>query len=148
MDVMPLRLNSSSLTSSICALAAIRLQFVAMECQNLHMADSPLSCTYQSFTVDYNPSFQGVKFLYDCVTGRRIEESFGCIMADEMVSNVCHFVFIKRTSLCVVYIVSYIQYVSSLSVLSDKQPQFQLFNDVLPYLVDPSFRLMAVMNIT
>lgn len=28
---------------------------------------------------------KGVKFLWDCVTGRRIEGSFGCIMADEMV---------------------------------------------------------------
>uniref|UniRef100_A0A672PLF8 RAD54 like n=1 Tax=Sinocyclocheilus grahami TaxID=75366 RepID=A0A672PLF8_SINGR len=26
----------------------------------------------------------GVKFLWDCVTGRRIENSYGCIMADEM----------------------------------------------------------------
>ena len=30
--------------------------------------------------------FKGVKFLYDCVTGQRIQESYGCIMADEMVS--------------------------------------------------------------
>lgn len=28
---------------------------------------------------------QGVKFLYDCVTGQRIKGSHGCIMADEMV---------------------------------------------------------------
>lgn len=27
---------------------------------------------------------EGVKFLWDCVTGRRIENSYGCIMADEM----------------------------------------------------------------
>ncbi|KAJ8279404.1 hypothetical protein COCON_G00064700 [Conger conger] len=27
---------------------------------------------------------EGVKFLWDCVTGRRIGDSFGCIMADEM----------------------------------------------------------------
>ncbi|XP_038067942.1 DNA repair and recombination protein RAD54-like [Patiria miniata] len=27
---------------------------------------------------------EGVKFLWDCVTGRRIDDSFGCIMADEM----------------------------------------------------------------
>ncbi|KAM7444232.1 DNA repair and recombination protein RAD54-like [Porites harrisoni] len=27
---------------------------------------------------------EGVKFLYDCVTGERIEGSYGCIMADEM----------------------------------------------------------------
>ncbi|XP_037070372.1 DNA repair and recombination protein RAD54-like [Pollicipes pollicipes] len=27
---------------------------------------------------------EGVKFMYDCVTGRRIEGSFGCIMGDEM----------------------------------------------------------------
>ncbi|CAJ0595354.1 unnamed protein product [Cylicocyclus nassatus] len=27
---------------------------------------------------------EGVKFMYDCVTGRNIESHFGCIMADEM----------------------------------------------------------------
>ncbi|TRZ02633.1 hypothetical protein DNTS_000620 [Danionella cerebrum] len=27
---------------------------------------------------------EGVKFLWECVTGRRIENSYGCIMADEM----------------------------------------------------------------
>ncbi|ROT72825.1 hypothetical protein C7M84_008765 [Penaeus vannamei] len=26
----------------------------------------------------------GVKFMYDCVTGKQIEDNFGCIMADEM----------------------------------------------------------------
>ena len=30
---------------------------------------------------------QGVKFLYDCVTGNKIEGSQGCIMADEMVTE-------------------------------------------------------------
>ena len=43
MDFMPLRLNSSSLTCSICALAAIILQLVATECQKLHMSDSPIN---------------------------------------------------------------------------------------------------------
>ena len=42
MDFMSLRLNSSSLTCSICALAAIILQLIAMERQNLHMVDSPI----------------------------------------------------------------------------------------------------------
>ena len=42
MDFMPLRLNSSSLTSFICALVAIILQLVAMENQILHMVDSPI----------------------------------------------------------------------------------------------------------
>ena len=27
---------------------------------------------------------EGVKFMYDCVTGIKIEGFFGCIMADEM----------------------------------------------------------------
>ena len=40
MDFLPLRLNSSSITCSICALAAIILQLVAMECQKLDMVDS------------------------------------------------------------------------------------------------------------
>ena len=43
MDFMPLRLNSTSLTCSICALAAIILQLVAMECQKLHVVDSPVA---------------------------------------------------------------------------------------------------------
>ncbi|KAJ8305909.1 hypothetical protein KUTeg_016454 [Tegillarca granosa] len=30
-------------------------------------------------------SLQGVKFMYDCVTGVQIENSYGCIMADEMI---------------------------------------------------------------
>ena len=29
---------------------------------------------------------EGVKFMYDCVTGSRIEGYHGCIMADEMVT--------------------------------------------------------------
>ena len=28
---------------------------------------------------------QGVKFMYDCVTGVQIADNHGCIMADEMV---------------------------------------------------------------
>ena len=43
MDFMPLRLNYSSLTCSICALAAIILQFTAMEFPKLHMVDSPIN---------------------------------------------------------------------------------------------------------
>ena len=46
MDFMPLRLNSSSLTCSTCALAAIILQLVAMECQKLHMVDLPINCIF------------------------------------------------------------------------------------------------------
>ena len=42
MDFMSLRLNSSNLTCSICSLAAIILQLVAMESQKLHMVDSPI----------------------------------------------------------------------------------------------------------
>ena len=42
MDFIPLRLNSSNLTCSICALAAIILQLVAMEYQKLHMVDSSI----------------------------------------------------------------------------------------------------------
>ena len=30
---------------------------------------------------------QGVKFMYDCVTGLQIAGSHGCIMADEMVGD-------------------------------------------------------------
>ena len=42
MDFVTLRLKSSSLTCSICALDAIILQLVAMECRKLHMVDSPI----------------------------------------------------------------------------------------------------------
>ena len=59
---MPLRLNSSSLTSFICALAAIMLQLVTMECQKLHMVDSPvyqymscglICCGFNAFEVKF-----------------------------------------------------------------------------------------------
>ena len=30
------------------------------------------------------PLFQGVKLMWDCVTGKQIENNYGCIMADEM----------------------------------------------------------------
>ena len=58
MDFMPLRLNSFSLTCSICALAAIILQLDAMECQKFHIVDSPIrylpfyqeSCTFYHST--------------------------------------------------------------------------------------------------
>ncbi len=30
---------------------------------------------------------EGVKFMWDCVTGTTIQDNFGCIMADEMVCN-------------------------------------------------------------
>ena len=49
MDFMPLRLNSSTLTCFVCALAAIILQFVAMESQKLHMVDSPMSIRLSMF---------------------------------------------------------------------------------------------------
>ena len=45
---MPLRLNSSSLTGSICALTAIILQLVTMECQKLHMVDSLIGSQFIS----------------------------------------------------------------------------------------------------
>jgi len=34
-----------------------------------------------------------VKFMYDCVTGKQIEGSTGCIMADEMVILVVNRIF-------------------------------------------------------
>ena len=30
---------------------------------------------------------EGVKFMYECVTGLKVEGAYGCIMADEMVNN-------------------------------------------------------------
>ena len=42
MDFMLLRFNSSSLTCSNCALAAIIPQLVAIECQKFHMVDSAI----------------------------------------------------------------------------------------------------------
>ena len=37
------------------------------------------------FTSKMYHYFQGVKFMYDCVTGVQIPDNYGCIMADEMV---------------------------------------------------------------
>ena len=52
MDFMPLRLKFSSLTCSICALASIILQLVAMECRKLHIVDSPIGGI--CYRTDYN----------------------------------------------------------------------------------------------
>ena len=43
MNFLPLRLNSSSVSCSICALAVIILQLVAIETQKLHMVDWPIT---------------------------------------------------------------------------------------------------------
>ena len=57
MNFMPLRLNSSSLTCSICALATIILTLVDMECQKLHMGDWPVvKLVTVSHTQSYLPS--------------------------------------------------------------------------------------------
>jgi len=45
-------------------------------------------CPFLSYLISKRTvslKLQGVKFLYDCVTGQRIKGSHGCIMADEMV---------------------------------------------------------------
>ena len=39
---------------------------------------------FHLFNVIYY-GIQGVKFMWECTTGRRIEDFNGCIMADEMV---------------------------------------------------------------
>ena len=57
MDFMPLRLNSSNLTCSICALAAIVLQLVAMECQKPHMVDSPIHDHPFIVRISYSANF-------------------------------------------------------------------------------------------
>ena len=41
---------------------------------------------------------EGVKFMYDCVTGVKIENSYGCIMADEMGLGKTLQVFKKQAS--------------------------------------------------
>ena len=64
MDFMPLRLNSSSLTCSICALAAIILQLVVMECQKLHMVDSPMDPFPKRHRLVNNGGFLKFEALY------------------------------------------------------------------------------------
>ena len=46
MDFLFLRLNSCGLTSSICALAAIILQLVTIECRKVHMVDWSIANEY------------------------------------------------------------------------------------------------------
>jgi len=49
-------------------------------------------CIVQKLTYLLFVDDQGVKFMYDCATGKQIEGSTGCIMADEMViSQPCTF---------------------------------------------------------
>ena len=45
----------------------------------MHVVVDPLLCT-----VLRPHQREGVKFMYECVTGSRIENFNGCIMADEM----------------------------------------------------------------
>ena len=63
-DFLPLRLNYSSLTCSICALASIILQLIAMECQKLYMVDSPMSNRFLSIaSKTYKFFFNGSPFV-------------------------------------------------------------------------------------
>ncbi|EDO36093.1 predicted protein, partial [Nematostella vectensis] len=50
-----------------------------IEKQEVHVVVDPLLCK-----VLRPHQREGVKFLYDCTTGARIQGSYGCIMADEM----------------------------------------------------------------
>jgi SNF2 family DNA or RNA helicase len=38
---------------------------------------------------------QGVQFMFDCVTGMRPSDGYGCILADDMVMNLVTYVFQK-----------------------------------------------------
>ena len=70
MDFMPLRLNSSSLTCSICGLAAIILQLVAMECQKLDIVvclyslhDFRIFIPFEEKSSDHFKDLHKLKFL-------------------------------------------------------------------------------------
>ena len=39
---------------------------------------------------------EGVKFMYDCLTGAVVEGGFGCIMADDMVFVSSHFRVLEK----------------------------------------------------
>ncbi|XP_076166694.1 DNA repair and recombination protein RAD54-like okr isoform X2 [Ptiloglossa arizonensis] len=47
--------------------------------QLVHVVVDPLLCN-----ILRPHQREGVKFMYECVTGKRIEDAYGCIMADEM----------------------------------------------------------------
>lgn len=47
--------------------------------QLVHVVVDPLLCN-----ILRPHQREGVKFMYECVTGVRIEDAYGCIMADEM----------------------------------------------------------------
>ena len=71
---MPLRLNSSSLTYSICALAAIILQLVAMECQKPHTVDSPiLPCLLIQLSENRQEEVQEPHYKYKVVHGDEVK---------------------------------------------------------------------------
>ena len=73
---MPLRLNYFSLTCSICALAAIILQLLAMECHKLHIVDSPINS--QNIGVHYSVIEHSIALLgfLNCLTEERSEAEF------------------------------------------------------------------------
>lgn len=52
---------------------------VDLEKQQVHVVVDPILCN-----VLRPHQREGVKFMYECVTGVRIENAYGCIMADEM----------------------------------------------------------------
>jgi len=45
-------------------------------------------------------SLQGVKFLWDSVTGKQIDDNYGCIMADEMVRCAVSLCYVNFPSVC------------------------------------------------
>ena len=68
MDFMPLRLNSSSLTCSICGLAAIILRLVAMECRKLHLVGSPIPEDSLQSPTEQDGISSPYKFLVPCLS--------------------------------------------------------------------------------
>jgi SNF2 family DNA or RNA helicase len=50
---------------------------------------NPLSIVVEPFLAQFMREHQrqGVQFMFDCVTGKRPSDGFGCILADDMVNS-------------------------------------------------------------
>ena len=99
MDFIPLMLNSSSLTWSICtlaAMAAIILHLVAIKCQKLHMEDSPITnLTLVSLNLKID---MGARLLLHLTQTSEVEKFWHPSLAESFIQSIIPLKGVKLTS--------------------------------------------------